>query len=618
MAGIAGIILRSEQSNGVEYYSLAFTRMLMYLKFHEEQHCKRYEASQTWFGNVIPVAQMQNDNFTQDDDENVFCLIDGMMFVDPDEKARLRSRFPTLDCSNDHRCLPFLFLLYGADLVHHITGWYNIFIYDKLNNRSLLFNDRLGYLPLYVYKDDKVIMFASKIEALLSTGLISQVQFDAVTMSEHLIFNYPLSDHTYIQQIRTLGDASLLQYSNDTYRESKYWDVSEWYGRDELNKKQSVDTVDQGLKDSIQRLFSRNSDPINFSLTGGWDSRVVLSYLLPGFRERIRAYSFGAPNAADIKIPELIATSESIDYRPFLLNQRYLDEEFIQDAVNTIMLSNGTRNYKRTHYVNAIRQMGQCSPWLLTGIFGDEVFKVGKPNGGGVISQNAVDLIDSDFNTGFIMQRILQSGITGLFKADKKKLLQELEERMMILSNKFTHYQTSGQKYFAFRFTLNLRKYFGNEVNSYNDFVWCHSPFIDTNFLQTLASTRYMPSRFEYIKPRLQWQVRSSRLYYEITRRNHPGLTSLPSSRGFSMRDINTINGLFRVFFNKTIKRKLQSNIDGFNTRVTDSLFDVKVRLDNCLLANPVNLQQAKFSDMSDAKSLHFWVNQILGKYFVS
>lgn len=543
-------------------------------------------------------------------------MIDGMVFVNDQEKVSLKKRFPGLNFTKDHQFLPYLYHLYSDDLVHHITGWYNIFIYDKLAGNSLLYNDRLGYLPLYVYEDKEAFLFASKIEAILSSGVMEVIELDTVTITEHLVFNYPISDHTYIQNINTLPDAAVIQVKPDESIQKRYWDVSEWFGIDVLNKKQSIEAIDQGLKLSIGRLFDRNDDPINFSLTGGWDSRVVLSYLLPKYRDRLRTYSFGAPQVDDIKVPELISGKEGFNYKAFLLDQRYLDEDFIQDAINTILLSNGTRNYKRTHYVHAIRQMGQGSPWLLTGIFGDEVFKVGKPQGGVVISKNAVDFIDTGFDVGLMMQRIVQSGVAKSFIADEKKLFEALEARLIEISDRFRQYKTPGERYFAFRFALNLRKYFGNEVNSYNDFVWCHSSFIDIDFLEAYASTRYMPSRFDYVKPKLQWKAQSSRLYYEITRRNHPGLTSYPSSRGFSMKDVNTIFGLFKVFTNKVFKQNSWERIDGFNTRVTDALFSKIVVTTNKSWDNPINLQHIDLSDQCDKKSLFYWIDQIQKKYF--
>lgn len=359
MAGITGILLKSYNKVSAIKCNMAFEKMLQHLAHSHDQRMDRHNDAGIWFGNVLPIAQNENNNFQQDRNGEVYCVIDGMVFVDDQEKAGIKKQFPAISFTNDHQILPYLYHVYGDELVHHITGWYNIFIYDKLSGKTLLFNDRLGYLPLYVYENKEAFIFASKIEAILSSGMMENIEFDPVTIVEHLIFNYPVSDHTYIQGINTLQDASMIDFKSDGSSQKKYWDISNWFGLDALNKKQSIEAIDQGLKLSIGRLFDKNDDPINFSLTGGWDSRVVLSYLLPKYKDRLSAYSFGAPQADDIKVPQLIAKSEGFTYKPFVLDEHYLDKNFLQDATNTIMLSNGTRNYKRTHYVYAIRQMGQ-------------------------------------------------------------------------------------------------------------------------------------------------------------------------------------------------------------------------------------------------------------------
>jgi asparagine synthetase B (glutamine-hydrolysing) len=45
-------------------------------------------------------------------------------------------------------------------------------LWDQANRRLLLARDRLGIKPLYYFKADGVLLFASEIRALLATGLV--------------------------------------------------------------------------------------------------------------------------------------------------------------------------------------------------------------------------------------------------------------------------------------------------------------------------------------------------------------------------------------------------------------------------------------------------------------
>ena len=610
MAGIAGIISKKKTNT---QFDTALSRMLDKLRFDSNQVFNKFESPTVCFCNVVPIAQTDNINFIHDKEHDIFCIIDGFVFVSEEERELLiKDNSVSADLSN-HNLIPNLYKRYGQDIVNHLTGSYNIFIYDRQQNTSLLFNDRFGYLPLYIYEDDNIIVFASKIESILASGLMGSIDFDQTTIAEHLFFNYPISDHTYIKNINTLPDASIVQINDQVITNRHYWDVSQLFGLDSLNKKQSIEAIDSDLKGAVDKFFDVSSNPINFSLTGGWDSRVVLSYLLPKYTRQFNSYSFGAPTAPDITIPQHIANSEGFNYTPFLLDQQYLDNHFLEDAKNTIMLSSGTRNYKRTHYVHTIKQIGKTSPWLLSGIFGDEVFKVGKPQGGVVISKNAVDLIASKFNVSNTLQRFVQSNIHNLFADDSNQILNELERRLNALSKRFSQYTTLAEKYFAFRFSINLRKYFGNEVNSYNDFVWCYSPFIDFDFLKTFATTKYMVSRFDFVKPKLALQAQSSWLYYELTRRNKGSLTKYQSSRGFSMRDTSSLFGMLKIIYKKRIQKKFSKNTDAFNTKTLNATFNNIIIGEN--KNNPFFINENANISKEDHLSLFYWCNYIKKLY---
>lgn len=223
--------------------------------------------------------------------------------------------------------------------------------------------------------------------------------------------------------------------------------------------------------------------------------------MLPLYRERISSYSFGANNAPDILIPKEIARTENISYTPYILDQKYMEKEYLQNAIDTIMLSSGTRNLKRTHYLYSIKNLINHSDILLTGIWGDEIFKVGKPKGGSVLSTEALNLILNDFNT--IQLNDLLDDIDMIFPNRSKEIIDELRTRIGQVYKKYIGFETNSEKLYAFRFQINLRKYFGNEMNSYNDFVRTYTPFIDIDFLKDFAKTEYWGARHSVEKTHL-------------------------------------------------------------------------------------------------------------------
>ena len=572
MAGIAGIVVKNKEK-GKDILEKAFAKMMNTLAYSKQQKSGSYMDEKCYLGNVLPLIAGENDHFVENKHFPFCIIIDGLLFLSLSEKNEIEKQYDLKSRSNDYDYLPYLFHYYGKDFLHHVTGTFNIFMYNKNSGQYLLANDRLGYLPLYYYQDQSVFLFASKLESILASGLMEVFEIDKVTVAEHLLFNYPLSEHTYVKNINTISPASCIRPVSENMEVEQYWDIGDYFGFPSLSKKESLTLLNTALQNSIEKFVSSTGNSnLNFSLTGGWDSRVVLSYLLPAYRDKIQAYSFGAPVADDIKVPEEISFYENFDYTGYRLDNEYLQEQFPDNAKDTVILSNGTRNYKRTHYLYAIKQVAKKSEFLLSGIYGDEVFKVGRPQAGTVISAYSIKFIDADFDADEVLK---QANITELSKVvdrDSKRLYLDLKDRLNAVGKTYKKYNTPGEKYFAFRFWLNLRKYFGHEVNSYNDFVYCYSPFIEHDFLKEFAKTKFMVSRFGFEPATFKEKAQSSQLYYKLTKLNKVSLTRYKSSRGFKMKNAGNYWGWMKILISR-FRQRLNNNKDEFNTNDTTRIF---------------------------------------------
>jgi asparagine synthetase B (glutamine-hydrolysing) len=612
MAGIAGIIKKNSELSEKDL-SRSIASMMQKIFFDHSQLSGIFSNDHICFGIVAPVSAKENNRFQHNKALRVYALIDGRVFVDVHQRDILKKIYDTSSQLDDCFYVPYLYKYYKNDFIRHITGCHNIFIYDENENESLLINDRLGFLPQYCYDSEAYFIFASKIEAILSSGLLPSISADPVTIAEHLFFNYPLSDHTYIKDIHTLSNAESITITRYNTAKKKYWSISELFDFKPAGKKESLELMDQGLKQAIDKIISRH-DKVNLSLTGGWDSRVVLSYLLPEYREILNAYSFGAEGAPDIIIPRQIAQAEKFSFTPYILDQDYLDNSFIANAVKTIELSGGTRNYLRTHYLYAVQNVADTSDILVTGIFGDEVFKVAQAMGGEVISQNLIDLLQADFGWEQKIKELAASELLACLNVNKDRLLEGLSARLQTLRDRMRAFENISQKYYSFRFEYNLRKYFGNEANSYNDFVFCFSPFIDYDFLTSFAQTGYFGIHYEFNSNSMVLKRQSTRLYHDLVLKNHPSLVEYNTSRGYSMKEAGSLMGNFRIILRNYLQKK-ETN-DDFNTRPTNSLFSMFLKRQE--------LNPSMFSHLEDilkeqvnpnTLSLFYWLGRIEQKY---
>jgi len=613
LAGIAGIITRHPGPANADLEK-AFVAMMKEMAVTDRQECKSHIVENVCFGNVLPVSSTNNNCFQHNEVLGICAAAEGLVFVDSYERALLAERYDIEKNLPDCAFIPFLFDFYRKDFAVHITGWFNIFIYDGKSGQSYLVNDRLGFLPLYYYESELFFIFASKIEAILSTGLLPGIQPDITTVAEHLFFNYPVSDHTYIENILTLPAAQFVTISEKRFIKEKYWSFGEIFDYAPAGRKKSLDFIDEGLRKAVSKITTRWKDKINFSLTGGWDSRVVLSYLLPDCKDRIHAYSFGARQAPDVLIPMEVARAEGLEYTPYILDQSYLDHDFLPNAIKTIELSGGTRNYKRTHYLYAVKEISGVSDLLITGIFGDEVFKVAGPLGGEVLSGNMIDLLGSDFDLVKMINKFNQSYIPGSFNIERKILIEGFRHRLEHLKESMSGFDSVSKKYYSFRFETNLRKYFGHEANSYNDYVYCFSPFIDADFLDHFARTRYFGIHYPFGSKSILLKKQSTQLYHDIVKVNYGPLLHYNSARGYSMSDANNLLGRFKAIYKNYFRKR--HNIDGFNTNPTDNLFHSFLKSQNLdYKFFIINTEKTRSFFNPNLLSLLYWFGVVEKKY---
>jgi hypothetical protein len=615
MAGICGIILKN-QSIEASRVDVAFAAMLLKLAATTEQQSKTVSLRGYRFGNVIPLSQNENTNYIFNQEYAVYCILDGFVYIADMEKQLLHKRFKVENLSSDYEYLPYLYLSYGSDFIKHITGCYNIFILDEKKQLGILINDRLGFLPLFLYESANVIMFASKIESILATGLMNSIEPDHVSISEQLLFNYSLSEHSLIRNISTLPAASVCTISGSKIRRSSYWNPGELICTAPLSHKKSVDLIDETLNNVIHKPLLKNNEPFWITLTGGWDGRLILSYILDKYRSRIRSFSFGAESSPDITIPLMVARKENFSYTPFVLDQAYIDQSFIEAASRTILYSNGARSYKRTHYLHVIQKLTGGNDTYISGNFGDEVLKFSRITPGEVVSAELINYVQSDFSTrpSFPLTTPFSSQ-----KVNNNTILEEWNARFHQFERELSGYYTISQKYFHLKLTRIAARYFGYEVNSYNDFRYNNSPFLDHDFLTNYSKTLYASFCYPFNGNKLKHKEMISVLYAELIKRNQKNLLNYTTERGYSIADIISPIGKLKVYYKKKFGKSFTGK-DPYFLSQADNLFSnfIENAGINKVLPDSISFTGKNGRNANDKiLSIIYWLNHINKNYSI-
>ena len=98
-------------------------------------------------------------------------------------------------------------------------------IWDERRQRLFLARDRAGKKPLYVYRDDERLLFASEIKAILEHPAADRT-IDPSALPLYLTYGYVPTPLTFYRRIRKLPPASCLVLETDRgAREWSYWDL---------------------------------------------------------------------------------------------------------------------------------------------------------------------------------------------------------------------------------------------------------------------------------------------------------------------------------------------------------------------------------------------------------
>ena len=105
--------------------------------------------------------------------------------------------------STDSEVVLNAFAAWKERCVEKFNGMFAFAIWDQKEQKLFLARDRYGIKPLYFYKNDKTIVFASEIKAIVKSGLYNSI-LDKEGLVEYLTFQNFFTDRTLFQDVKIL------------------------------------------------------------------------------------------------------------------------------------------------------------------------------------------------------------------------------------------------------------------------------------------------------------------------------------------------------------------------------------------------------------------------------
>src|SRR5882762_3268913 len=95
-------------------------------------------------------------------------VFNGEVYNFQEERKELERRGHVFGTHTDTEVVLHLYAEYGLDFTDHLNGMFGLAIWDRTEHELIVVRDRIGIKPLYYYRDDRKLLFASEIKAILA------------------------------------------------------------------------------------------------------------------------------------------------------------------------------------------------------------------------------------------------------------------------------------------------------------------------------------------------------------------------------------------------------------------------------------------------------------------
>ncbi|HQO64473.1 MAG TPA: asparagine synthase-related protein, partial [Syntrophorhabdus sp.] len=280
---------------------------------------------------------------------------------------------------------------HGDNFPKDLNGHFCGLLLDTRCRKVFLFNDRYGMYRIFVNQNHEDFFFSSEAKAILSVSPDSRC-FDREGLGELITCGCTLGNHSPFKGISIMSPGSLLTLNHGNIRNRVYFDPSEWTGLDKLEENDFVDNV-VGLFGGIIPKYTVGRQPIGISLTGGLDSRMIIS-CLDDPPDKYPCYTFGSMyrDSLDVTIARDVAEICGHPFHVIVLNEDFLDnfENYMEKAV---YISDGYIGMSGAAELYLNSQVRKIAPVRLTGNYGGELlrgtraFKCNMPKGNFILPE---------------------------------------------------------------------------------------------------------------------------------------------------------------------------------------------------------------------------------------
>lgn len=201
----------------------------------------------------------------------------------------------------------------------NINGCFSVVI--KNSSKIILANDMVRSFPLFYTHINNELFISDMIE-----GNYNEKHFSEVEINEFLMSGYTIGSSTLLNSFKQVQACEIVSFDSETFVSKEFY--YNHFHKDFINitDKEHFEKLNTITENFIQRLIkSAENRTIVLPLSGGYDSRYIVSGLKKYGYENVICFTYGGENSYEVATAKKV--TEQLNYKHYIID--YTDEKFI-------------------------------------------------------------------------------------------------------------------------------------------------------------------------------------------------------------------------------------------------------------------------------------------------
>jgi asparagine synthase (glutamine-hydrolysing) len=305
------------------------------------------------------------------EDATIHVVFNGEIYNYRELRQRLARGRHRLTGHGDTETLPHLYEDDSDRLVHALRGMFAFALWDARRQRLLLARDRLGIKPLYYWRADAGVAFASELRSLLALSCF-RPDIDRHAVGQYLAFGHVPDPDSILSGVQKLPPGHVLIYDQpaDRVRITQYWSPIQ-PPLAHIDEQDAAHELRRLLADAVA-CHLESDVPVGAFLSGGLDSSAVVSFMTRAVSHPVKTFSIGFTEPEYNEAPYAAEVARALGTEHTELIVRPDADALVEDVIESFDEPFGDSSALPTYLV--ARLASDHVKVVLSGDGGDELF----------------------------------------------------------------------------------------------------------------------------------------------------------------------------------------------------------------------------------------------------